>query len=169
MMSHEERAGAAVPVHLLAASPEAAPTVAALEHAAATDPWHEPPTSTAGWRGLLVMPGAFTLVAAGAEGPAGYAYARVAVDEAELLAIGVVPSARRRGIGRALLAGVAAQARRRGARRLFLEVAAPNAAARRLYADAGFVEVGRRPDYYRGDSGRVAALVMRLALGRQDF
>jgi len=156
-------------VHLLAVSPEAAPTVAGLEHAAATEPWHEPPTSTAGWRGLLVMPGAFTLIAGGTDGPVGYAYARTAADEAELLAIGVVPSARRLGIGRALLAGVAAQVRRRGARALFLEVAAPNAAARRLYAAAGFVEVGRRPDYYRSDSGRVAALVMRLDLRPQDF
>ncbi len=161
--------GAGFAPSIVAASWEAAAVVAAVERECATDPWHEPPTSVAGWRQLLSMPGAFALLAIDADGPVGYAYARVAADEAELLAIGIVPAARRRGCGRALLEVVAAAARARGARTLFLEVAAPNNAARRLYAGADFAEVGRRPDYYRTASGRVAAVIMRLALSGQDF
>ncbi|HEY0838393.1 MAG TPA: alanine acetyltransferase, partial [Azospirillum sp.] len=36
-----------------------------------------------------------------------------------------------------------------------------NAAARALYAAAGFATVGRRPGYYKRPDGRVAALVLR--------
>ena len=51
----------------------------------------------------------------------------------------------------------------RGARQCFLEVADTNAAARALYASAGFVEVGRRPGYYRsaGAAPRDAILMRR--------
>jgi ribosomal-protein-alanine N-acetyltransferase len=42
---------------------------------------------------------------------------------------------------------------------MFLEVAADNAAALEFYAQAGFVEVGRRPRYYANGAD---ALVLRL-------
>ena len=53
----------------------------------------------------------------------------------------------------------------RGAVRVFLEVADDNAAARALYARAGFVEAGRRPGYYAGADGeRRDALLLALNL-----
>jgi ribosomal-protein-alanine N-acetyltransferase len=63
-----------------------------------------------------------------------------------------------------LLAALVDEARRRGARALFLEVADDNTAARRLYAARGFVQVGRRANYYRRAAGLVDALVLRLLL-----
>jgi ribosomal-protein-alanine N-acetyltransferase len=78
----------------------------------------------------------------------GIAIVRVAADEAEILTLAVTGAARRRGLGRALLAAATAAACEAGARRLFLEVAAANAAGRALYARAGFAEVGRRTRYY---------------------
>ncbi|MEO1469220.1 MAG: GNAT family N-acetyltransferase [Pseudomonadota bacterium] len=84
----------------------------------------------------------------------------LAADEAEILDLGVVPAARRRGLARALLDMALAEAARRGARTAFLEVAEDNAPARALYARAGFAEVGRRPAYY----GRTDALVLRRPL-----
>jgi ribosomal-protein-alanine N-acetyltransferase len=114
-------------------------------HAAAfpAEPWNE-----AAFAGLLAMRGAFALVAAQDGTPAGLVLARVAADEAEIVTLGVVPQARRRGIGRQLAAAAAAGAAERGAARLFLEVAAANDAARRLYDTLGFQEIGRRPRYY---------------------
>ena len=48
---------------------------------------------------------------------------------------------------------------------MFLEVDEDNAPARRLYARAGFREVGRRPGYYQQDKGAAAtALVLRRDL-----
>ena len=62
---------------------------------------------------------------------------------AAVLNVAVAPSARRRGIGRALLRGAASMARAEwGAESLYTSVAATNDAARALYADLGFGEVG---------------------------
>jgi ribosomal-protein-alanine N-acetyltransferase len=88
----------------------------------------------------------------------GWAGVRVVADEAEILTVGVVPSARRRGIARLLLAALLDEARRRGAREAYLEVRIDNAAARALYAKEGFAELGIRPGYY--DAGSVDAVVM---------
>lgn len=88
-----------------------------------------------------------------------------AADEAEVLNFGVVPAARRRGLGRELLAAAEALAAMRGAARLFLEVAIDNAPARALYATAGFTQVGHRPGYYlRPDGSRADAVVMQKTL-----
>ncbi len=105
----------------------------------------------------LELPGAFGLI----DARGGFVLARVAADEAEILSIAVMPKARRVGLGRTLLTAAIAEARARGAAAVFLEVAAANAAARALYAQAGFREVGTRPNYYPGGA---AALVLRAAL-----
>ncbi|MGF1552403.1 MAG: GNAT family N-acetyltransferase [Paracoccaceae bacterium] len=91
------------------------------------------------------------------------ALARVAADEAEILDLGVVAEHRRAGLGRALLGTVLEAVRHRGAARLFLEVAADNAAARALYAGAGFAEIGTRRRYYTRPGGAVDALVLARA------
>lgn len=79
---------------------------------------------------------------------AGFLIARKAADEAELLTLGVAPSCRRMGLGRALLRNAIAVLRASGATRLFLEVEEENEAALQLYRSLGAVPVGRRPGYY---------------------
>jgi len=78
----------------------------------------------------------------------GFILLRVAADEAEILTLAVEPTARRIGVGSRLLDQALSRAARQGATRAFLEVAADNIAAQRLYASAGFSEVGRRSSYY---------------------
>lgn len=105
----------------------------------------------------LMAGGAVFLVGGGG----GFALGQAAGDEAELLTLAVPPEARRQGRGRALLDGFEAEARRRGAARAMLEVSAANTAARALYADAGYAELGRRKGYYRAPDGRrIDALVL---------
>jgi ribosomal-protein-alanine N-acetyltransferase len=87
-------------------------------------------------------------------GSGGAAILRITADEAELLAIAVDPAARRRGLGRSLLAAAETAAHTAGARRIVLEVAEGNAAAAALYAAAGYAAIGRRRDYYRRADGR---------------
>ena len=106
----------------------------------------------------LGLPGVFGLL----DERGGLALARVAADEAEILTLAVHPSAQRRGIGRDLLDRALAEAAGRGAAAMFLEVAESNAAARALYAAAGFAPVGRRQGYYVSGAD---ALVFRRLLG----
>jgi ribosomal-protein-alanine N-acetyltransferase len=149
----------------------AAPLIAALcetcfQSAESGDLWDSPSVAR-----LLGLPGGFALLAEAAAGaatpqPAGFVMARVAADEAEIIAFGVVPGLRRRGHGRRLLAATGAQAAVLGARRLLLEVAADNDAALALYRDEGFVAVGRRRAYYRRATGSemdAVILARRLA------
>lgn len=97
-----------------------------------------------------------------AGGLLGWAGVMVVGDSAEILTVGVVPDARRRGVARALIAALLDEAVRRGAREVFLEVRVDNAAALALYESEGFARVGRRRGYY--DHGRVDAVVMRRRL-----
>ena len=96
--------------------------------------------------------------------PEGFILARAAADEAEILTLAVAPTARRKGLGRALVRAVAAHARTLGIRNVFLEVGAGNDAAQGLYRGLGFVAMGRRKAYY-GDED---ADVLRLPIPR-DF
>ena len=122
---------------------------------------------------LLAMPGAFAFLAeegAPAEDgsrPFGLVMARAVAGEAEIISLGVRPDLRRAGIGRRLLAAAVAESALRGTGRLFLEVAADNEPACALYLGAGFVQVGRRADYYHRPDGDVAALVLARELGGQ--
>lgn len=95
---------------------------------------------------------------------AAFALTLPAVDETELLVIGVAPEHRRQGIGRALLERLFARARATAMRRMLLEVRASNVAAGAFYRQAGFVEIGRRRGYYPASAGREDAIVMAREL-----
>jgi ribosomal-protein-alanine N-acetyltransferase len=79
----------------------------------------------------------------------GAAIVRIVAGEGELLRIAVVPDVRRRGIGGALLEAVLSAAADACPHGVYLEVRASNVAARHLYARHGFVDHGRRRDYYQ--------------------
>lgn len=91
----------------------------------------------------------------------GYAVASFAGDIAELQRIGVAAAARRSGVATALLRELVARAPGRGADRMLLEVRADNRGAIAFYAARDFVEIDRRPRYYRDGAD---AVVMRLPL-----
>jgi [ribosomal protein S18]-alanine N-acetyltransferase len=123
------------------------------------DPW--PPQAVAE---IMSIRGFFGRIAWAEAEATGLALAQDLEEKCEILALGVVPERRRTGIGSALLESVVGEARHRGARTLFLEVADDNIAARALYGARGFVQIGRRPNYYRRVAGLVDALVLRLLL-----
>ncbi|WP_395019610.1 GNAT family N-acetyltransferase [Dongia sp.] len=135
------------------------PVLAALHAACFSAPWDQP-WSERSFADVLQMPGAGARIAALGSEPVGFAVARVAADEAELLLIGVHPGHRRAGHGRVLLGHLVEALRAAGAARLFLEVAAGNEAATAFYRAAGFEPVGRRANYYAGQD----ALVLMKAL-----
>lgn len=95
----------------------------------------------------------------------GFIMSRRVDDEAEILSVAVAARQRGRGLAGNLLALHLRRLAGAGARAVFLEVDEHNAVAIRLYARAGFHEVARRPNYYPGDNGQVAAaLVLRRDL-----
>ena len=148
-------------VRLHPAGPLESGVVAALQQACfPEDPWDEASVAT-----LTAPPAGFAVIALdGQDQPVGFVMARVAAEDAEILAIGVLPQARRGGVGRLLVEAALAGCRDLGATALFLEVAEDNQAAWTLYKACGFFSVGRRPGYYKRPDGRVAALVLRCNL-----
>ncbi len=95
----------------------------------------------------------------------GFILSRVAAGEAEILSVAVARRAQGRGIAGQLLAAHLGRVAGMGADALFLEVDEGNEPARRLYARAGFREVGRRAGYYQDALGRHStALVLRRDL-----
>jgi len=96
----------------------------------------------------------------------GFILSRLAGGEAEILSVAVAAARQGKGLGRALLDLHLRRLAGLGARTVFLEVDEDNAPARKLYARAGFREVGRRPGYYSQGRERAAtALVLRRDLG----
>ena len=137
---------------------------------------------TAGWSEsemarLLLEPAVIGQVtrARGGRGAAlAFIMSRIAADEAEILSVAVAPKARGRGLAGDLLRHHLARVAARGVTKMFLEVGEDNAPARRLYASAGFREVGKRTGYYPhgtsvsgkdgGKNGAVSALILRREL-----
>ena len=147
---------------LLWASPELVPDIALLHGRLFDPPWDAESISR-----LTEHPAAAAFVAQ-VQYPktlAGFIIGQIAADEAEILSIGVAPEWQRRGIARHMVEGLVRAARRAEVKRLFLEVAADNAKAIRLYKGLGFVPVGHRKAYYRRlGSPPVDAVVLSLAL-----
>jgi len=115
---------------------------------------------------IMDMAGFFGRIAWGGETPAGFALALGLGAECEILALGVVRERRRAGIGSALVDSICSEARQLDADCVLLEVAVDNMAALALYAARGFIQVGRRRNYYRRNERSVDAFVLRLTLAK---
>lgn len=94
----------------------------------------------------------------------GYGIMSVAAEEAHILNLCIRPELHGRGLSRQLLSNLLELASTFRARTVFLEVRPSNHAALRLYASAGFCEIGLRRDYYPAAKGREDALVLAKEL-----
>jgi ribosomal-protein-alanine N-acetyltransferase len=139
---------------------DAASMLAALHAQAFARPWSGDEISK-----LLDNAAVFAMLSRGPH-PQGFAMGWTAAGDAELLTVAVVPDARRRGLGAALVTAIGVAALVRGAASMHLEVAEDNAAARGLYEKLGYKESGRRRAYYAAAAGPVDAIVMRRTLPR---
>jgi len=93
--------------------------------------------------------GYHALVLKNAERLCAYAFASSAAEESHILNICVDPEHRGCGYAKALLQQCIATVMVHGAKVMFLEVRESNRSAICLYESMGFVEIGRREDYYR--------------------
>lgn len=112
-------------------------------------------------RGLARTTGRRVLVAETHGRLLGWSLTGLVGDFSELLRIGTTAAVQRSGVATALLEAALAGSAVDGAERMLLEVSEHNAAARAFYARHGFVEIDRRPSYYRDGA---AALVCERPL-----
>lgn len=97
---------------------------------------------------------------------AGFAMLRHLGEEAELITIAVDRKWRGKGVGLSLMRALFDDLLMSPAKKLFLEVAADNTAALRLYGKLGFAKISERKGYYpRPDGTPATAIVMARDLG----
>lgn len=96
-----------------------------------------------------------TAVVASNPSVVGYSVTALSGDVTDLQRIAVAREHRRQGLAHALLAVVLPEHGR-----VLLEVSATNGAALAFYAAEGFVEIDRRPSYYRDGSDAVVMEMM---------
>ena len=73
--------------------------------------------------------------------------------------VAVDPARRREGVARKLVQALVTALNENGVHALLLEVRASNEPAKALYERQGFIQVGRRPNYYRNP--KEDALILR--------
>jgi ribosomal-protein-alanine N-acetyltransferase len=144
------------------AVPADAALMARLHGQCFTDAWGE-----VSFRNFLERENCLACLAASSSisSPQAFVLVQIAASECEILSLGVLPTARRSGLARALVRQAAIEAASRGAAQMFLEVADDNAAAIALYQGLGFTVFGSRRNYYRVRDGRgTDALMLRAKL-----
>lgn len=119
------------------------PQIAAIEQQCFSDPWNADSIAYE-----LTNPISHWLVAEENGAVLGYVGSQLVPPEADVMNLAVVPTARRKGLGRELMQTLLRDLSAQGIEALFLEVRESNLPAQTLYAALGFVEVGRRKKYY---------------------
>ena len=134
-------------------------TVVAIDQASTPDPWsHGQCQQSLDEHHCVVM----RTTSAEGEEILGYAIISTVLDTAEILNITIAPQHQGKGLGAQLLAAQLA-ALPSAITVVHLEVRVSNIPAICLYHQYGFVEVGRRRDYYLTEYGREDAILMNLA------
>lgn len=95
--------------------------------------------------------------------PVGWLVQWIVADESQVLRVAAIPSARRHGVGRALLRRAIERAERAKCAEIVLEVGSQNQAARKLYAGCGFETIGLRKGYYSAPPDDAVVMSLRLA------
>lgn len=140
------------------AGPRDAAAIAALHAASFRRGWSEPEIEA-----LLLDRNVVAHRATIGRALPGFILSRLVDDEAEILSVAVAFAWRGRGLARGLLDLHLRRLAGLGVRIVFLEVGDSNKPATRLYARAGFREVGRRQNYYQdgADKGATAVVLRR--------
>ena len=113
-----------------------------------------------GLRATLESYSAYCLTARQRKAIVGFIAGRRVADEAEILNLAVRSPARRLGVGRHLVEALLNVFQREGVIRVFLEVRESNTEAVAFYQRLGFLQVGKRLDYYHEPDE--SALVLAL-------
>ena len=130
------------------------PQVAQLEKECFQDPWSEKSIASELTNSLSLW-----IVALDGQQVVGYVGSQTVMGEADMMNIAVSSRYRRRGIAQELVERLVAALREKDVHSLALEVRASNEPAKALYSKLEFLQVGRRPNYYRNP--KEDALILR--------
>ena len=130
------------------------PQIAKIEQLCFNDPWSENSIASELNNRLSLW-----LVAVEDECVIGYVGSQTVIGETDMMNIAVHPDYRKKGIGTALILELIDALKTRGSHSLMLEVRSSNSSAISVYKNLGFLEVGRRKNYYRNP--KEDALIMR--------
>lgn len=130
------------------------PALVEIERAAASHPWSEALFQS------CFTDRYFNHVMIADHDLVGFYIAEYIAGEASLFDIAVNPSHQGQGIGRRLLQHFLQRGLELGAEAFFLEVRESNVPAIALYQTLGFIECGRRRNYYRSAKGSEDAILM---------
>ncbi len=125
-----------------------------LEKVCFSDPWSENSVASE-----LNNPLSLWLVAVEDQTVLGYVGSQSVLGEADVMNVAVHPDFRRRHIGQVLIERLIEMLREQAVHSLALEVRVSNESAIALYQKLGFVQVGKRPNYYRNP--KEDALILR--------
>ena len=142
-------------VTLVPIVPAQAQILAALHAEGFDRPW---PANA--FTSLLANPSRSGALALKGDEPAGFIMVQILPDEAEVLTFVVARQFRRQGAGQRLLSWAVENAQNAGCSRVLLEVAETNEAARALYEQLGFGQIGARSGYYARSQGVETALLL---------
>lgn len=118
--------------------------IAQLERTCFSDPWSQNSIASE-----LENPLSYWLVAMAGNVVAGYVGSQTVLGESDMMNLAVRPEFRRNGVARELVQALVEGLKKRGSHCLTLEVRVSNGPARKLYETLGFVQIGRRPNYYQ--------------------
>ena len=141
-------------IHIVPMENHHVPQVAALEKQCFSEPWSKNSVASE-----LSNPLSAWLVAMDGDALAGYVGSQSVMGESDMMNIAVDAHYRRQGIAQALVKELVAQLKEKGNHSLTLEVRISNQPAIALYEKLGFVQVGKRPNYYRNP--KEDALILR--------
>ncbi len=131
--------------------------IAALEKLCFSDSW-----SAAAFEYELKNPLSLWLVCVDADCVLGYIGSQTVLPEADIMNAAVLPEYRKRGIGEKLILSLISVLKDNGVTQISLEVRVSNLPAISLYKKFDFIQVGRRPAYYRHP--KEDALILRKEL-----
>ena len=124
-------------------TPQDLPDVLRIERACHPLPWSEKIISD------CIAVGYHTLVVEAENRLHGFVIFSSAAGESHILNVCVAPECRREGIASVLMQQAIATVLLQGATVMFLEARVSNVAAITLYEKLGFIETGRRENYYK--------------------
>ena len=130
------------------------PAVAEMEKLCFSDPW-----SVNSITSELNNPLSLWLVAMDEDKLVGYVGSQSVLGWSDMMNLAVLPDYRRQGVGEGLVKELIEKLQEQKNTCLTLEVRSSNAPAIGLYEKMGFVQVGKRPNYYHNP--KEDALIMR--------
>ena len=92
----------------------------------------------------------------------GHIYANMVVDQADILSFIIKDKYRRQGFGTILFGKFISTLKSKGVKEFFLEVSEKNVGAQKFYNRFGFIKIGSRQNYYKTNSGKQNAYLLKL-------